>query len=259
MSSVIQNLLQSTIGDGARSSKFECFIHFRDSALFPKERDILSLVKTAQFPGKTLDTIDLKFKGRSIPIKGQVKYSNTWSCTFYTTEDHELKKGFEDWIESIDQQNNIKDVDSKVNNAQMTNWLGGYTSLIRIAQLDFNGGQDTVIYNLYNCFPKSVSGINLDYSNQGPVLEFTVEFSYSHFDSFTTKSPLGNFIDEIKNKTLGAISSIAGEVKNTIAGVFENIVSVPLGAVNNAISGTLTSITGSSFDISDNMFTKIDW
>lgn len=259
MSSVIQNLLQQTVGDGARASKFECFIHFKDSMLFPKEQEIISLVKTSQFPGKSHDTIDLKFKGRSIPVKGQTKYNNTWSCTFYTTEDHALKKAFEDWIESLDQQHNIKKVDSKVASAQMSNSSAGYTSMMRIAQLDFNGGQDTVIYNLYDCFPKSVSGINVDYSNQGPVLEFTVEFSYSYYDSFTTKSILGSFIDDIKNKALGAISTITGEIKNSISGVFESVVGPPLSGVNNAINSSLSYVTGVRFDPVESMFTKFNW
>ena len=65
MSSVIQDLLDGVIGDGARSAKFDCEINFGNTWLFhDNEQDIFAMVKTSQFPGKTHETIDLKFKGQ---------------------------------------------------------------------------------------------------------------------------------------------------------------------------------------------------
>ena len=62
MSSVIQDLLDGVIGDGARSAKFDCEINFGNTWLFhDNEQDIFAMVKTSQFPGKTHETIDLKF------------------------------------------------------------------------------------------------------------------------------------------------------------------------------------------------------
>lgn len=259
MSSVIQNLLQQTVGDGARSSKFECLIYFKNTALFPINENIIALVKTSQFPGKNHDTIDFKYKGRSVPIKGQVKYNNTWTCTFYLTEDHALKKAFEDWIESLDEKMNIKEIDTTVQNAQYFNsTMGTYTSLIKIAQLDFTGGQETIVYTLYDCFPKSVSSVNVDYSNQGPILEFTVEFVYSYYDSVVTKTILGSLVDELKGKTLGVVSSIIGGAKNQISGIFESIAAKPLEIINTGVTSALTSVS-SSLDAVNNMFTKISW
>ena len=61
MSSAIQNLLDNVVQDGARSTKFECHINFKSPILYSD--DIYALVKTSQYPGKTHDVIDFKFKG----------------------------------------------------------------------------------------------------------------------------------------------------------------------------------------------------
>lgn len=221
MSSVVQNLLDNVIGDGARPSKFECYIHFVYPPLFAAKDDIYAHVKTSQFPGKSHEVIDIKFKGRSIPVKGQTKYDNTWSCTFYLSQDHKLKKAFEDWIESIDQTHNIKRLTNDVQSAQAANSALGYVTNMQIAQMDFHGYQQTAVYTLYNVFPKSVSAVDVDYSATGQIMEFTVEFSYSHFDSLVEKSKEGSFVDEIKGEAQKTVDNAIGTFKNELASVFK--------------------------------------
>lgn len=235
MSSVIQNLLDNALGDGARSTKFECFINFKADGIFANQQDIVALTKTSQFPGKTQEVIDMKFKGRSIPIKGQVKYDNTWSCTFYLTQDHALKKGFEDWIEAIDQNHNMSDeLSPAIRGAQKQHEASGYTTQMSLAQMDFSGTQQTVLYNLYNVFPKSVSAIDVDYSEVGSITEVTVEFSYSHYDVYIDKTNLNTFADEIKAKAQGAISDVVGDIKQQISGF--------IGEITNPESDALKTV-----------------
>lgn len=180
MADVIQGMLQSALGDGARSTKFEAYINFSTAALGPQNTDIYMHVKTTAFPGKSFEPIDLRFKGRSIPIRGQVKYDNTWSCTFHLTEGHELKLAFENWIESLDQTQNMSaNLNSQVRAGQAAGT--GFASDFMIAQMDFSGEGQTSVYNLHNVFPKNVSSVQIDYSSVGTILEFTVEFAYSHY------------------------------------------------------------------------------
>ena len=221
MSSVIQNLLDAVIGDGARSTKFECAISFNGTGLFTAERDIYALIKTSQFPGKHHDTIDMKFKGRTIPLKGQTKYDNLWSCTFYLTENHALKKAFEDWIESLDQVHNIKDVSTDVKNAQMIN-SGGYTTPLVIYQLDFHGSKQVIAYTLYNCFPKSTTSVDVDYSDVGKINEFTVEFAYAYYDSDIIEyKPL--FVDELLGKAKNGLNDLVLQGKGKIVTGFNSL------------------------------------
>lgn len=221
MSSKIQNLLDLALQDGARSTKFECQINFKSPMLFGNNKEIVALVKTSQFPGKSHEIIDFKFKGRTAPIKGQVKYENTWACTFYLSQDHKLKKAFDEWIESLDQRHNIKNISQDVYVAQSTNDSEGYFTSFSIEQKDFHGDQTTAIYELFNVFPKSVSSVEIDYSAVGQILEFTVEFAYSFYNIKVEKTTNGTFADDLSAKGKAAISdgvqSIKDGLKNTIS------------------------------------------
>lgn len=199
MANYIQNILSNVLEDGARSAKFECYINFRLPDGYDS-RKVGYLVKTSKFPGKSHDLIDFKYKGRSVPIKGQVKYDGTWTCTFYLTEDHKLKKAFEDWIESIDQIHNY--YESSVLKPRE------YLQTFTITQLDFDltPNNPKAGYILYNCFPISITPVDVDYSAVGNVLEFSVEFAYSHFE-------YGNNLDDIR--TLPEENIQAGSVQSS--------------------------------------------
>ena len=256
MSSVIQNLLDGVVGDGARSTKFECFINFADSRLIGSERDIIALVKTSQFPGKSHDTIDIKFKGRTIPVKGQTKYDNTWTCTFYLTQDHELKKSLEDWIESLDQENNIKEVSKEVLAAQQKNKTDGYASTLKIAQMDFAGTDNTFIYELHHAFPKSVSAVDVDYSSVGTITEFTVEFSYAYYDSYKAEDRFTTIASVLRKEAKEAISSITNSVTSEISKAFSNS---SVGKSMSSGHSEFNSSAKKTISSASKMITKVDW
>ena len=223
MANQIQNILHSTLGDGARSTKFECMIIINKDSLRSQisDQDLVYHVKTSQFPGKSNEVIDLKFKGRTIPIKGQVKYDNTWSCTFYLDENHILKKSFEDWIESLDQVHNMsRNLDESVLKAQKDE--SSYATSMSIIQKDFHGDTDKSKYTLYNVFPKSVSSVDTDYSSVGTILEYTVEFSYSHYDHVivndteSEKSEVSKMIDSIKQEANNSAQILEETIKKRL-------------------------------------------
>lgn len=237
MANVVQTMINDALGDGARSTKFDCVIGL--DTFLPGSRMLSAVVKTASFPGKSHEVIDLKFKGRNIPVRGQTKFENTWSCTFYLDEMHSLKKAFEDEIESLD-IHNFKDQTSIVKNAQRRNQKN-YTRTLTIVQLDFDGSQQTAVYNLYNVFPKSVSQVDVDYSEVGKVQEFTVEFSYSHFESLNMKSNNGSFVDSMKERFLGAVDGLIQQGKDAAIGVLSDVIG---GARDLFTSGGVGGVVG---------------
>ncbi len=83
MSSAIQNIIEHALGDGARPSKFDLQVLMPTATLYPDAESLSILAKTTSFPGKQHEIITLKHKGRSIPMRGQVRYTHSWDCTFY--------------------------------------------------------------------------------------------------------------------------------------------------------------------------------
>jgi len=220
MASQIQNLLDNVIGDGARSAKFELSIQLPFTDYFPENLDIQTMVKSSSYPGKSIDTIDVKYKGRSIPVKGQVKYNQTWDCTFYLTEDHKLKNAFEVWIEAMNNENYIS-FDSDVNyKKQQQKVLKKYTSEILISQLNFELDENRIDYFLQNAFPISVSQVETSYDAVGQISEFTVTFSYSHYISIPykeTKSAVQAMLDEGKKELQNAVDNVKKEIVSSIS------------------------------------------
>lgn len=233
MANVIQTMLNNAIGDGARSTKFDCVIGL--DTFLPGSKMLSSIVKTSSFPGVSNEIIDLKFKGRNIPLRGQTKYENTWTCTFYLDEAHTLKKAFQDEIESLD-AHTFDYVTGVVSNAQNRN-ATNYTRTMTIVQLDFDGTQQTAVYNLYNVFPKTVQQVDVDYSEIGKVQEFTVEFSYSHFDSLNVKSSNGSFVDAVKERFLSAVDGLIQKGKEAAIGALSDVIGSARDLFNNSSVG----------------------
>lgn len=242
MANAIQTMINNSLGDGARSAKFDCIIGL--DTFSGGSKMISAFVKAASFPGKSHDVIDFKFKGRNIPLRGQTKYDNTWSCTFYLDEMHSLKKSFEDAIEALDEVHNFDDVSLDVYNKQIRNTTR-YGNILTIIQLDFDGTQETAIYNLYNVFPKSVSQVDVDYSEVGKVQEFTVEFSYSHFESMNIKSSDGSFVDKTKARFIGALNNLIQQGKEAALGMLSDVIGSARDAIfNNGGQGLMSAIGG---------------
>ena len=220
MANVIQTMLNNALGDGARSTKFDCIIGL--DSFTGNAKLISAFVKTAQFPGISNEVIDFKFKGRNIPLRGQTTHGNTWTCTFYMDESHTLKAAFEAEIEALD--SNVYDEVTGVVRSSLRRKSTNYTSTMTIVQLDFDGTQQTAIYNLHNVFPKSVSSIDVDYSSVGSVQEFTVEFSYSHHEVLNIKSNNGSFIDGMKDRFLNAVDGLIQKGKEAAIGMLSDVI-----------------------------------
>lgn len=233
MSSAVQNILERTLGDMARATKYEVFFSFTDQKVTTPVEDLIAMGKTASFPGKQHTTIDLKYKGRSIPIKGQTKYTQTWECSFYLTEDHSLKVAFENWIEALDQKHNYLDVTESPNipDLQRRNSTNGYTTPLYIYQKNFYDDEATAEYVLENAFPIEVSPVQTSYESVGTVQEFTVTFAYSHYKSRVLKGANGNFIDDIIGK---AEAAIRDSITNGLAAVGDAANNFVLGLLNDS-------------------------
>ena len=218
MSSHIQNLVQNVLGDGARSSKYDVMLQFTNPNLFPDQRNVAVLIKNSNFPSKSHQTIDLKYKGRSIPVRGQVKYTHTWECTFYLNENHSIKNAFEAWIEALDEKVNYPPADSNLvaSTKKKHSSLEDYTKDICIYQQNFEDTSQTARYILHNVFPIEVSAVQVSAEGPGQLLEFTVTFSFSYFDLDVVKGSAGNFIDGVFNRLQSAIQSGAGTILDAL-------------------------------------------
>lgn len=242
MSSVIQNLLHNTLGDGARSTKFDAAFQFTSDDA-PNSKGVTASVKTSSFPGKSHTPMNIKHRGKNIPVRGTVKYSQQWECTFYLDVNHSLKHEFELWIEALDETRNYAN-DSDINGLdglQSSHNNSGYFRDINIYQLDFDDETMTSKYTLVNAFPTGVSAVTTSFEGSSKVLEFTVTFSYTHYIHQVLIGNSGNFIDGL----ITTSTEIATSIGNSISSFISDQVGNSLNVLSDLNNGTTTSITTS--------------
>ena len=215
--SSVANLIQTAIGDGARTTKYDVAFQFTNPSMFPSAQNVAVMVKTTSFPAKQHQTIDFKYAGRSIPIRGQVKYSNTWECTFYLPQDHSIKKAFESWIDALDETVYFESTPSaNVSRTRSLHNRNGYTKDIAIYQLDFTGQNQVARYILHNVFPIEVQPLTVNSDGPGDIEELSVTFSFSHYELETLKSTSGAFVDNLVNKISSELADAGSNILNKL-------------------------------------------
>ena len=215
--SATSDLIHAAIGDGARSTKFDVAFQFTNPSMFPSAQNVAVMVKTTTFPAKQHQSIDFKYAGRSIPIRGQVKYSNTWECTFYLPQDHSIKKAFESWIDALDEMVYFEDTPSAdVSRTRSLHNRSGYAKDIAIYQLDFTGQNQVARYILHNVFPIEVQPLTVNSDGPGDIEELSVTFSFSHYELETLKGSSGAFVDNLVNKISSELSAVGSNLLNKL-------------------------------------------
>ena len=228
--SSVADLIQTAIGDGARTTKFDVAFQFTNPSMFPSAQNVAVMVKTTAFPGKLHQTIDFKYAGRSIPIRGQIKYTNTWECTFYLPQDHSIKKAFENWIDALDETVYFENTPSaNVSRTRSLHNRNGYTTDIAIYQLDFTGQNQVARYILHNVFPIEVQPLTVQSDGPGEIEELSVTFSFSHFELETLKSSSGAFVDNLVNKISSELANVGSNLLNKLGSEIASFLPASIG------------------------------
>lgn len=261
--SSVANLINSAIGEGARSTKYDVAFQFTNPGMFPSAQNVAVMVKTTTFPAKQHQTIDFKYAGRSIPIRGQVKYTNTWECTFYLPQDHSIKKAFENWIDALDETVYFEDnPNTNVSRTRSLHNRNGYTKDIAIYQLDITGKDQVARYTLHNVFPIEVQPVAVNSDGPGDIEELSVTFSYSHYELETMKSSSGAFVDNLVNKISGELAVVGSNLLNKLGSeissflpgsladgsILDDIANAPQKIIDSISITRLTDEIGSLFD-----------
>ena len=161
--------LKSAIGSAARANKYR--LNFSVPAAVPTQSDLGTadtLCRATSFPSMSIGQIEVFNQGRKLVIPGDTSFENTWSVTFYQTEDHAIRKDMIAWMKAADHfQNNS-------HSGNPTAVLGE----LSVEQLD-SAGNPTVKYTFHNVFVQEVGSIDLNDDTDAGAMEFDVTFSFT--------------------------------------------------------------------------------
>lgn len=171
-------------------------------------RDIALLCKTAQFPGRQINTIEYERNGFRNQVKVPYTYTNEdITLTFHLTNDYYMKKVMDKWI-------NLP-VDEINHTVGYKKGKTGYGQDLIVQQLDQN---NYPIYGLkfLNAYPTSFNSVSLDNSGGDQTMEISVTFAYDTYQpegSLTamasgTKGLLGGISNFGTDKLIGGVKKL---------------------------------------------------
>ena len=151
------------IGGGPRANRFKVFI--------PRAGNKIEfLCKAANIPAGTLGEVVVPFRGHNLKLAG-VRTFEDWQITVINDVEFSVRSGLEAWKEEI------QAMDSGVGSTS-TDYL---ISRAFVEQLNKD---DSVLarYEFFNMFPKNIGAIELSYDTVDALEEFTVDFTFSHWE-----------------------------------------------------------------------------
>jgi hypothetical protein len=126
----------------------------------------------SEIPGLTVTPIEKQYFGRTVKIPGELTFG-TLSTTFYNTEKYEIRKSIEIWQEKLNGQETNFGMSGKV-----SAWAGGVT----LRQYT-KAGAASMTYSFIDCWPSSITAIDLNYDTVGDVETFDVTWEYNYYTS----------------------------------------------------------------------------
>lgn len=161
--------LKSAIGAAARPNKYR--VNFAIPASVSTVSDLSTadtLCKATTFPSMSIGQIEVWEQGRKFVLPGDTSYPNTWTLTFYGTEDHALRRDMIAWMKAADHFQNNE------HSGNPTSVLGE----LSVQQLD-SQGNDTVTYTFHNVFVQEIGEVSLGDDQVDTAMEFDVTFSFT--------------------------------------------------------------------------------
>jgi T4-like virus tail tube protein gp19 len=174
--------------DGARPNLFEVVLQFPSFVQLGSQATSQSrfFVKTAQLPGSTIGAVTVPYFGREVKVAGNRTFQD-WTVTVINDEDFTIRNAFERWHRGINgNQTNLREP-----GAVSTSPLAPGTSYAvdaEVYQYSKAGGKPLKKYRFVGMFPNDLAAIDLDWSSNDTIEEFTVTLSYQYWLSDDTKS-----------------------------------------------------------------------
>ena len=153
------------------------------------QRGLRAFCFGAELPSRNLDTAPMQVYGPKREIVYGHSYSQEITLSFYADKFMRQRSFFELWQNSA--------MDLATNNVH---FYDEYTGAIRIYALGaFSGDafRDRIAYgvHLYECYPKTITAVPLNYGTQNEIMQISISFYYRNWSNLS--------IDEVRNYTVG--------------------------------------------------------
>ena len=162
-------------GDGARPNLFEVTMPFPGfSNPANAQQKLTFMCRSAQLPGSTIGVVPVQYFGRELKFAGNRTFTD-WTITIINDEDFVVRNAFERWMNGINSHSlNVRN--------PLAQTPGSYTVDSQVVQYGKNGDA-LKTYNFIGVFPTDVSPIEVDWSSNDAIEDFTVSLSFQWWEA----------------------------------------------------------------------------
>ncbi len=169
----VDDMKAKLIGGGARPNLFKVTMNF--PSYVTADTSLASyMCKAASLPASTIAPIMVPFRGRQLQIAGDRTFE-AWNITVINDTDFNVRNSFEQWMNGINQHET---------NTGLTQ-PSSYMADMIVEQLDKDGTVKKK-YDIRGTFPTSLGAIELAYTDENTIEEFTVELQVQYWESNKT-------------------------------------------------------------------------
>ena len=188
MSLRIDDFKTALVGGGARANLMRVNLSWPNAdiqgdANFNFGGDALHsfMVKGAQLPGRTINSVPVPFRGRELKVSGDSTFEDL-TLTIINDNNFAIRNAFERWQDAINSavsNESARGVDAAS--------FATYTANLEVEQLGRNG--DVIKrYVINGAWPTTVDAIDVGFDNTDTIEEFGVTFAYQWWESDTVSS-----------------------------------------------------------------------
>ena len=169
----VDDMKAKLVGGGARPNLFKVTMNF--PSYVTADTSLASyMCKAASLPASTIAPIMVPFRGRQLQIAGDRTFE-AWNITVINDTDFNVRNSFEQWMNGINQHET---------NTGLTQ-PSSYMADMIVEQLDKDGTVKKK-YDIRGTFPTSLGAIELAYTDENTIEEFTVELQVQYWESNKT-------------------------------------------------------------------------
>jgi hypothetical protein len=167
------------VGDGARPNLFQVSLTFPTIAAngTAAAQKATFMARAAQLPGSTVGQVPVFYFGREMKFAGNRTFTD-WTLQIINDEDFVIRNSLESWMNQIN---------SHAGNVRGTGAVSptGYTVDAVVTQYG-KAGNVLKSYNFVGMFPVDISPIDLDWSSNDTIEEYSATFAFQYWESNTT-------------------------------------------------------------------------
>jgi hypothetical protein len=167
------------VGDGARPNLFQVSLTFPTIAAngTAAAQKATFMARAAQLPGSTVGQVPVFYFGREMKFAGNRTFTD-WTLQIINDEDFVIRNSLESWMNQIN---------SHASNVRGTGAVTPSSYSVDAVVTQYGkAGNVLKSYNFVGMFPVDISPIDLDWSSNDTIEEYSATFAFQYWESNTT-------------------------------------------------------------------------